>query len=116
MKKKDMIIVEIFIGLAILICGVLLMKSEGNEIYSTTYFFELGSRRVKIYNNGNVYDDLEIEEPNHRANYKFLKRLSKVQVDNLKNKIKNTLNNVELEEYVIQLVYGVKEFDNSGNY
>lgn len=116
MKKKGIIIAVIFICLAILICGIILMKSKGNELYSTTYYFGFGSRSVKIYNSGKVYDDLEIEDPRHKTNYKFLKRLSKEQLDDLKNKLENTANSVELQEYVIQLVYGVKEFDNFGNY
>ena len=114
--KKGMIIEGIVIGLAILICGILLMDKKGHELYSTIYYFGFGSRSVKIYEDGDVYDDLEIEDPNHKTNYKFLKRLSKEQLDSLKNKLKDTSDNNELREYVIELVYSVKKFDDSGRY
>lgn len=85
-------------------------------LYTTTYYFSLGSRSVKIYTDGKVYDDLEIEDPNHVANYRYLKTLSEEELNNLSDKIK-TIDNVEsLKDYVIELIYGVKEFDNSGNY
>lgn len=85
-------------------------------LYTTTYYFGLGSRSVKVYIDGKVYDDLELENPNHNENYKYLKTLSEEELNNLSDKIKNTDNVESLKEYVIELIYGVKEFDNSGNY
>ena len=36
--------------------------SSKELLYGTIYYFTLGSRRVQIYEDGEVYDDLEIEE------------------------------------------------------
>ena len=36
--------------------------------------------------------------------------------DYLINKLKNDSNSESIEDYVIQLVYGVNEFDDFGNY
>ena len=58
-----------------------------------------------------VYDDIEIEEPNHKLDYKYLKTLTKDEVENLVHRLKNNANNESIKEYVIQLVYGVNEFD-----
>ena len=85
-------------------------------LYKTTYSFAFGSRRVIVYNNGYVFDDLEIEDPRHEPNYKFVKELSKEDLNKLKDKINNTDDTKEIEDYVILLIYGVKEFDNYGNY
>ena len=73
----------------------------------------MGSRGVKIYRNGDVYDDLEIEEPNHKPNYKFVKTLSSEEIEVILNLLENDSNN-EINDYVIKLVYGVEEFDNFG--
>ena len=75
-----------------------------------------GSRGIRIYTNGDVYDDLEIEDPNHEPNYNYLKTLNKDELNDLKSKINSESNNEILQEYIIQLVYGVREFDNFGNY
>ena len=75
-----------------------------------------GSRGIRIYTNGDVYDDLEVENPNHEPNYDYLKTLNKDELNDLKSKINSESNNEILQEYIIQLVYGVREFDNFGNY
>ncbi len=75
-----------------------------------------GSRRTIIYTNGDVYDDLEIENPNHEPNYKYLKTLNKDELNDLKSKINSESNSEIIEDYIIQLVYGVEEFDNMGGY
>ena len=85
---------------------------EEKTIYNTTYYFGFGSRSVKINENGDVFDDLEIEDPNHKVNYKFVKTLNEEQLESLKSKIQSTSNKNELDEFVIELVYGVKQFDN----
>ena len=85
-------------------------------LYRTTYSFALGSRRVIIYNNGYVFDDLEIEDPRHEPNYKLVKKLSEEDLEKLKDTIKSTDDNEATRDYVIVLIYGVKEFDNYGNY
>ncbi len=77
---------------------------------------DFGSRNTRIYINGDVYDDLEIENPNHEPNYKYLKTLNEAELNDLKSKISSESDSKIIQEYIIQLVYGVKEFDNFGNY
>lgn len=115
--KRTLLIIDIIVFLSILGCVIMfIINSKGEIIYSTTYYFGFGSRSIKIYENGDVYDDIEIEETNHKPNYEYLKTLSKEDIDNLINKLKNDSNSESIEYYVIQLVYGVNEFDNFGNY
>ena len=87
MKKTIVLVILIVIILAVSIF-VAYNKYNQKVLYETTYYFAFGSRAVKIYENGKVFDDLEIEEPEHTQNYK----------------------------YVIQLIYGVSQFDDNGNY
>ena len=97
--------------------GIWLHKTYSkNLIYETTYSFAFGSRRVKIYDNGEVYDDTEVEEPNHKENFTYLKTLTAEQTQALQDKKASGASEEELSDYVIQLVYGVKEFSNTGKY
>lgn len=135
--KKSLIIVVIVIIICIVlsVIGVTLINrkqevktnTENNSkttseeekiLYATLYSFGFGSRSVKIYENGDVYDDLEIEDPNpnHIPNYKFVKTLTREQVNRLKEKIENNVDYSELDEFVIKEVYGVEKFDDFGNY
>lgn len=119
--KKSKNILLIIVGIIIFIVALIYIISSINSknediLYSTTYYFAFGSRRVKIYTNGDVYDDLEIEEPNHKSNYKYLKTLSKTEKDNLINFLESESNTDMIGNYVIELVYGVKEFDIYGGY
>lgn len=119
--KLSLMIVGIIIFAIALIYVILLVKSKNVEkskeiLYSTTYYFGFGSRSIKIYENGDVYDDFEIENPNHTPNYKYLKTLTKTEINNLVNRVKNESNSKSVEDYVIELVYGVREFDNFGGY
>lgn len=57
---------------------------DENVIYSTVYYFALGSRSVKIYDNGDVYDDIEIEDPSHVPNYEYVKTLNSNQIERFK--------------------------------
>lgn len=124
MKK---IIIIVIVCIVMIIIGLVLINKnrklddntdryntiiEEKTIYNTTYYFGFGSRSVKINENGDVFDDLEIEDPNHKVNYKFVKTLNEEQLESLKSKIQSTSNKNELDEFVIELVYGVKQFDN----
>lgn len=120
--KKILTIIGILILLVCLICGIFFMsqktRKEPNEepLYSTTYGFAFGSRRTRIYSNGEVYDDLEIENPNHVPNYTYLKTLSSRELNDLENFLNSETDDEKLSDYVIELVYGVKKFDDMGNY
>ena len=120
--KKILIIIGILILLVCLISGIFFIsqktKSEPNEepLYSTTYGFAFGSRRTRIYSNGEVYDDLEIENPNHIENYTYLKTLSSKELNDFKNFLTNETDSEKIDDYVIELIYGVTKFDDMGNY
>lgn len=120
--KKILIIIGVLILLVCLIGGIFFIsqktKSEPNEepLYSTTYGFAFGSRRTRIYLNGEVYDDLEIENPNHIENYAYLKTLSSKELNDFKNFLTNETDSEKIDDYVIELVYGVEKFDDMGNY
>ena len=123
--KKIIKIVVLILAIIALIIGIYFLVNkrdnvnktdENKEIYSTTYYFELGSRSVKVYENGDVYDDLEIENPNHKVNYKYVKTLSKKQLSSLKEKINKNLNKNEIDNFLIQEIYGVEQFGNAGQY
>lgn len=127
MKKLNSYKLIITIILVILI-GILLLyvlnfiKISRNDIqvdekliYSTRYYFGFGSRGVKIYESGVVYDDLEIESPNHKPNYKYKKILTEEEIIELKDMINKLSNDKSIKEYVIKIVYGVEEFDDFGN-
>lgn len=117
LKGKIYFIVGIIIFIVALIYIISSINSkDGDILYSTTYYFAFGSKRVKIYTNGDVYEDLEIEEPNHKPNYKYLKTLSKTEKDNLIIFLESESNTDMIKNYVIELVYGVKEFDIYGGY
>ena len=115
--RRILLITGIIIFTVILIYVIMsVVNLKGEILYSTTYSFGFGSRRIKIYENGAVYDDTEIEDPNHKPNYKYLKTLTKEDVDNLTYRLKIDANSESIKEYVIQLVYGVNEFNDFGNY
>lgn len=125
MSKKTritLIIIGIFIFVVCSICAIVIVNSKNNKetngelLYSTTYYFGFGSRNTRIYANGDVYDDLEIENPNHKPDYKYLKTLTKNEMNNLTYRLENESNSEEIKNYIIELVYGVNEFDDFGNY
>lgn len=87
------------------------IKTENEIIYQNTFYFDFGSKKIRIYDNGNVYEDMEIENPNHQENYEFIKTIDEESLLNLKNKIKNNSSKTELEELVKQLVYGTTNLD-----
>ena len=61
--RRILLIIGIIIFTVILVYVIMsVINSKGEILYSTTYYFEFGSRRIKIYENGAVYDDIEIED------------------------------------------------------
>ena len=81
--KNSLIIIEIFIFVLCLICAIVFVNSKRNRetnkelLYSTIYYFGLGSRSIRIYANGDVYDDLEIEDPNHEPDLRKTQHCTK---------------------------------------
>lgn len=92
-------------------------SQEGNQVlYHTAYTFGFGSRRVLIYGNGEVYEDVEIEDPEHEENYQYLKTLSEEEVQSLVDEINSGASDEDMDKFVINLVYGVDEFNEDGSY
>ena len=81
MKKKFLSI--IFAGLTC--CFSLTACGKGNVIYTTSGFHSMGSYRVKVYENGEVYDDIEIEDPKHVIKYKYVRTLTNEEIEELKS-------------------------------
>lgn len=120
MKKRIKVICLILI-IVVLILGAIICfnkkdNNEKQEIYNTVYYFDLGSRKVKIYDNGDVYEDLEIEDPDHKEDYQFVKTLSKEQLDNINKKLNDNSSSEIIDSYIIKEVYGVNKFGSRGQY
>ena len=114
-KRIIMIIVSTLIIFGI-IMGIYYLISKKQEIYNTTYGFAFGSRRVKVYDNGDVYDDLEVEDPNHEEKYTFVVKLSKEDLKFIKERINDESKKDEIDKFIIKTVYGVARFGNMGEY
>lgn len=101
--------IVLFIVIAVVI-GVVLNNRNNKEIYSKRFDFDKGSCGIKIYDNGDVFQDLEVEDPNHKENYKKIRTLSKNKIKEIKNKLKNKDKN-ELDNYIKKVIYGSTELD-----
>lgn len=80
-KKK--FLSTIFAGLTC--CVLLTACGKGDVIYNTSGYHSMGSYRVKVYENGEVYDDIEIEDPEHVVKYKYVRTLNKEEIEELKS-------------------------------
>ena len=69
----------------------------------------MGSVTLKIYNNGNVYEDKEIEETYHKPNFKKIKKLSKSEMEDLKQNLNKSGD--DLKKYITELIYGDENYD-----
>ena len=113
LSKKKFFIIGCILIIVIFIIGIFYIVSNRNNsiftediLYSTRYYFGMGSRGVKIYRNGDVYDDLEIEEPNHKPKYKYLKTLNTEEMKDLEDILENESDSENIKKAVMKLVYG----------
>lgn len=125
MKKNDkiIIIIAVIFTSAIIAAGAILLinhltKSTGDNpktessqnakkiIYSTSSDYSMGTIRVQVYDNGEVYEDVEMEEPDHKIEYKYLKTLSEQELADLKAKIAENGDENKLTNYALDLIYG----------
>ena len=122
-KKAFLIIIITILTLFIINYGAhyLVTKSfrlpSPVKIYNSTHYFGLGSRKIKIYSNGDVFEDYEMEEPNHKENYKYKKTLSQNELSKLKEQltsINGIDSNQEMQKYVNKLIYGCEEVNITG--
>ena len=79
---KSIKLLSIFI-----IIVILAFYRSQSIIFQQTFYYSIGSLTLKIYNNGDVYEDKEIEEPYHKLNFKKIKRLSKSEMEDLKQNL-----------------------------
>ena len=92
-------IVAFFAIVIIIFLGVIFWNTNGKEIYSNTYWLDMGSLRVKVYDNGKVMHDIEIESPNHQVNYKYYRVLNKDEINEI-------IENISDENTVYRIIYG----------
>lgn len=114
--KVGLIIIVIFIVCVISSILLINLRKSKETLYFATYYFGFGSRRTIIYTNGDVYEDVEIEDPNHKPDYKYLKTLTEKELKELLYILENESDEKKIKEDITELVYGVKEFDNMGRY
>ncbi len=81
-------------------------KETSTLFYETRYYDQFGSRGVRIYGNGEVFEDIESENPNHKPDYKYVKTLTDEQIEDLTVKKSGELTDDEYEKYVKKIVYG----------
>ena len=113
--KRNRIKYGIIIGILALIIIALvvvsIMKfSKGSIIVYESYYFEMGSETIRIYSTGLVEADSEIENPNHKINFKKVKDLTKEELEELKKHIDTRQgdNDEIFKKYVYKLVYDVE--------
>ena len=113
--KKNRIKYGIIIGiLALIIISLIVISvlrfSKGRIIVYESYYFEMGSETIRIYSTGLVEADSEIEDPNHKINFKKVRDLSKDELEELKEKIKTKQgdNDESFKRYVYKLVYDIE--------
>ncbi len=77
------------------------INDDLNVIYTRTYLLDMGSIKVKIFNNGEVFQDIEIEEPNHKIDYKYYRSLNEDEINEI-------MQNVNDENVIYETIYGKK--------
>lgn len=100
MKKSLKIILIILLIILLAIITIFLLQNN-KIIYSNTSYYDMGSITIRIYENGKVEEDREIEEPNHTPNFKKIKKLDKMEIIQLKSKIEEEKDEEALEKYII---------------
>ena len=106
MKKH---IISITILIIITIIAILAFYRSYSIIFQQTFYYSMGSLTLKIYNNGDVYEDKEIEEPYHKPNFKKIKKLSKSEMEDLKQNLNKSGD--ELKKYISGLIYGDENYN-----
>lgn len=106
-KHLQIVLIIAFAVLSVIIVIYLYNNNKKNNeiIYDNTIYFSLGSIKVRIYDNGIVEEDREIESPNHKSDFKEIKKLTKEEVNELKSKLEE-LDEEQLDRFVNKLIYG----------
>ena len=106
MKKH---IISITILIIIIIIAILAFYRSHSIIFQQTFYYSIGSLTLIIYNNGDVYEDKEIEEPYHKPNFNKIKKLSKSEMEDLKENLDKSGD--ELKRYISGLIYVDENYD-----
>ena len=113
--KKNRIKYGIIIGVLVLIIIALLvvaiMKfSKGSIIVYESYYFAMGSETIRIYSSGLVEADKEIEDPNHKIDFKKVRDLTKEELEELKEKMKTRQGDSDenFKKYIYKLIYDIE--------
>ena len=84
--------------------------TEKDEIImEKKFYFSKGSITLQIHENGEVYEDVEIEEPNHKPDFKKIKELNSEEIEELKSKLEQS--DEELQPYLMNLIYGDSNYE-----
>ena len=65
----------------------------------------MGSEQVRIYENGLVETDLEIENPNHKPNFEKIKILSDKELETLIDMIAKDMEEKEIKKCINLLIH-----------
>ena len=106
--KKSLIIISSILFIVLLAIIIIFLLLNNKIIYFNTSYYDMGSITIRIYENGKVEENREIEEPNHAPYFKEIKKLDKLEIIQLKSKLEKEKDKKALEEYINELVYGSK--------
>ena len=114
-KYVAILLVILFVGILVFGCS---KNKEPQIIYQNTIYFAFGNIRIRIYDNGDVMEDKEIEDPNHMVKYEKIMVLDDKQVKQIQEKINNGGDEKEarkeLEKFINLIVYGKETPGNMG--
>lgn len=109
--KKVIIIMSILMLLLILIVVYVNLKNPNEIIFSKTYYYAFGSEKIRIYEDGTVETDKEVEDPNHKTNFKKIKKLTAKEIKELKSTLEQNLSADDLKTYINELIHGDRNYD-----
>lgn len=113
MKKNLKVLGLLIILVIVFIIFVICFNSINSKriIFSTTYYYNFGSEKIIIYEDGTVETDKEVEEPNHKTDFKKIKELTTEEINQLKVKLEENLSETDFKEYINELIHGDKNYD-----
>ena len=103
MKKGIIIFISVII-LGMIILGLVLCNN-GAIIYSNTFYSPMGSEQIRIYENGLVEIDLEIENPDHKRNFEKIKILNDKELETLIDMISKDMEEEEIKKGINLLIH-----------
>ncbi len=111
MMKKILILMVAIIITSIVLVICYFTINNNTVIFEQRFYYAFGSEGVKIYESGIVKTDIELEEPNHKEDYKVIRKLSKKEVAELKNIIKQNLPSDEFQSYINLIIHENRNYN-----